>query len=343
MRSKPILLTPLAILLVGMAGLFLALGGDGAGAADGRDLPEPRGPGRTHSAQGELPQRTRAENPTGAPLVVGEDERVRIEDTTAYPFSAVVWLELYNEFDEEIGNCTGTFIGPDAILTAGHCLYDGVDGWVANVAVVPGRDDDFEPFGWEWAADWWVPDGWYDTGADLFDWGIIRMPNSELGDLVGWFYIAELTTETLLADHFEPAIVGYPADAWPPATMWFGWQPWFVDVDEFILYHEIDTYPGTSGAAVFSSNLESEWLGAIVGIHVRGDSLLQLNEAMRIDAFIIADLDEGCIQMGCTFVYYVEEPPPTPTPTVKPTATPSSTPPAGPLGFKLRLPFIGRD
>lgn len=346
MRARPLTLSPLALLLAGIGIVLFTIGSPNAGAESRSGLPAPRGDGVVYS-----PATAPAERSNGAaePIVIGDDDRVRVTDTTVYPFSAIVWLELYNEFDEEIGNCTGTFIGPDAILTAGHCLYDPETGWIANIAVVPGRDEDFEPFGWEWAENYWVPDGWFDTGGDLYDWGIIQMPNSNMGDTVGWLYIAELTTDTLLALDFEPAIAGYPGDAFPAATMWFDWMPFFFDVDDFILYHEIDTYPGMSGSAVFASNFDSEWLGAVVGIHVRGDPVNQLNEAMRIDAFIIADLDQGCVEMGCTFEYFVEEFEPaataTPTKTPTPTATPtkSPTPPLGSLPNKLRLPMIGRD
>ncbi len=343
MRPRPLTFSPLVLLVAGIGVVLFAFASSSAGARDRSELPAPRGDGQTFAPAGPPAARS---NGAVEPIVIDSDDRVRVTDTTEYPFSAIVWLELYDEFDQEIGNCTGTFIGPDAILTAGHCLYDPEFGWISNIAVVPGRDDDLEPFGWEWAENYWVPDGWFDTGGDLWDWGIIRMANSDLGDTVGWLYIAELTTETLLAEDFEPAIAGYPGDAFPPATMWFDWMPWFTAVDEFLLYHEIDTYPGMSGSAVFSSNFDSDWLGAVVGIHVRGDNVNNINEAIRIDAFVISDLDEGCVQMGCTFEYFVEEgTPPTATATATPTATPTKSPTAttGPLPFRLALPFIGRD
>lgn len=345
MRPRPLAFSPLVLLLAGIGIVLFAMASPNAGAQGSSNLPEPRGQGHMYSPSGPKPDRAARAT---EPIIIDSDDRVRVTDTTEYPFSAVVWLELWDDV-EEFGNCTGTFIGPNAILTAGHCLYDPEFGWTADIAVVPGKDEGFEPFGWEWAADYWVPDGWYETGGDLYDWGIISLASTDLGETVGWLYIAELTTETLMADDFEPAIAGYPGDAAPAATMWFDWMPWFTDVDDFLLYHEIDTYPGMSGSAVFSSNFDSDLLGAIVGIHVRGDSVNNINEAMRIDAFIIADLDEGCFQMECTFEYYVEDGVPTPVPTATntptPTATPtkSPTPPLGQLGYKLRLPWVGRD
>ena len=342
MRPQKLSALTIALACAGVV-LLVASAPRGAAADPASSLPAPRGSGEVHTPQRHPANRAIHHEAARQPIIIGNDDRVRITGTTEYPFSAVAWLELYDGDDNEIGNCTGTFIGPDAVLTAAHCLYDPETGWIANVAVVPGRDDTFEPFGWEWAENYWVPDGWFETGGPLYDWGIIKMASSDLGDTVGWFYIAELTTQTLLSPQFEPAIAGYPGDVFPKATMWFDWMPWFTDVDDFILYHEIDTYPGMSGSAVFSSNSDWDLLGAIAGIHVRGDSLNQVNEAMRIDAFIIADLDEGCFQMGCSFVYYVEPAPSaTPTPQPTPTATPTA-PPVGPLNFKLRLPLVGRD
>jgi glutamyl endopeptidase len=282
-------------------------GSSGQAFTAGGDNPERR-PGA------ELPSR-----PFDPGAVIGQDERVRIADTSVYPWRAISHLELYDASDSLFGGCTGTFVGPDALLTAAHCLWDSDTGWTENIAVTPGRDEDYYPYGWEWAETWWVPDAYIDSGGDsAYDWGIIKMADDSLGYTVGWLPVANLTDETLSRSDFTPAVVGYPGDM-PDGTMWGAWKDEFLYVDSVDLAYTIDTYAGQSGSAVFSANTEEWFLGYVVGVHTQGGS--EANYGRRIGETLLGDILDGCSQMGCQIDYYVEEDEPTPTP------TPDTTPP----------------
>lgn len=244
--------------------------------------------------------------------VIGVDERVRITDTTEFPFSAIAYLELEDEFGDVIGSCTGTFIGPDALLTAGHCLWDfDVDDWAEwNIRVIPGKDGDYEPFGYDYAADWWVPDAYIDTGSPDWDWGVIKMPDDSLSAYAGWLTMAVADTGALEAPDFQPVIVGYPGDK-PHATMWGLVRSAFLEVGDFTLYYDIDTAPGQSGSAIWSA-ADGPYLGRIVGIHSQGGSV---NSGSRIDQELLDDVLEGCRVMECTIVTEdITEPEPIPEP-----------------------------
>lgn len=244
--------------------------------------------------------------------VIGADDRIRIRDTTAFPFSTIAYLELEDEDGFVIASCTGTFIGPDALLTAGHCLWDADAGdWSSfNIRVIPGKDGSYEPFGYDYAADWWVPDAYTETGSSDWDWGVIKMPDDSLSFYTGWLSVSVLSTNALEDPLFQPVIVGYPGDK-PEGTMWGLIRPAFLTVAEFTLYYDIDTAPGQSGSAIWSAQ-EGPYLGKIVGIHSQGGSV---NSGSRIDQELLDDILQGCDVMGCTIaVDDVTEPQPQPEP-----------------------------
>lgn len=230
------------------------------------------------------------------PQVIGTDDRQRVADTTQFPYSAVAYLELQDIDGEPIGSCTGTFIGRDSVLTAGHCLWDVTTGdWLADhVRVIPGKDDEFEPFGWELAGDWWVPDAYAETGSVDWDWGLLKMPNDALTVDTGWLGLVVLDQAGLEANGLGPTIVGYPADK-PLGTMWAAGRPRFRAVADFRLFYDIDTGSGQSGAAIWLAG-GGPLFGRVVGIHAQGGTL---NSGSRIDHELLDDLLEGCRVMEC--------------------------------------------
>lgn len=279
-----------------------------------------------------------------AASVIGEDERIQITDTTIFPFSAIAYLELFNDANELFAVCSGTFIGPDALLTAGHCLWDSGRGtWNAKrIRVIPAKEPSFEPFGSQYATDWWVPDGFLDTGgSDDFDWGLIRLPDARLTLDTSWLAVAVLSTATLRDPEFTPAIVGYPVDK-PAQTMWGQARRAFNAVEAYRLFYDIDTSAGQSGSAIWSLN-PGRTLGYVVGIHTQGSGGTGDNSGSRIDRELLDDLRAGCAMMGCKLDSIVEVESATPSPTVQPAATPKPTVPPGPRPFRAVVLALARD
>jgi V8-like Glu-specific endopeptidase len=244
------------------------------------------------------------------------DERARISPTTEFPSSAIAHIEMYVG-DSRTGTCTGTFVSPNAVLTAGHCLYTRETGWADRIAIIPGRDGQVEPFGYAWAEDMWVPRTWVNTLDTYWDWGILRLPDRTLGDEVGWFEIGVLQTSTLESDDFKPVITGYPSDK-QYGTMWTGSQSAFDGVSPAHLTYLIDTFAGQSGAAI-----RRDRDNVVVGIHI--GSVSGTNIGTRIDEEMLDDILTGCADLDCELSYFIEEQPRLPAPTLDPIPTPPDT------------------
>jgi len=284
-----------------LAAVVLVLAVSAAGAAphsrDTRFVSHRDGAGTALTPQGNGPAREPA-------VVLGSDERVRITDTDLYPYSAIAYLDVFH--DTYLTNCTGTFIGPDVLLTAAHCLWDSEEGYAGDIIVTPGKSDSFEPFGSEFAYDWIVPQPWIDSAAtdSLWDYGIVVMVDGALGNEVGWLPVGNYSTQTLARPDFQPAVVGYPGDIGGGTQMWGDSRDAFLAVNDYNYEYFIDTAAGQSGSAIFSTNDAEDFFGYIVGIHVSGG--VTHNEGTRIESTTLADIIEWCSGGYCSVDYYTE-------------------------------------
>ena len=82
--------------------------------------------------------------PQGIEVIIGPDNRVRVNPTTSLPARATVLVTF------SAGRCTGWLINSNTVVTAGHCVHPGGGGSFyppGSYRVYPGRNGSCSPYG----------------------------------------------------------------------------------------------------------------------------------------------------------------------------------------------------
>lgn len=215
--------------------------------------------------------------PKIAETVHGPDNRVRITNTSVYPWRASASL-LITAADNSTWIGTGWFIGPHTLMTAGHVVHiknsgvPGRDGWVKNIKVMAGRNAGTLPYGSVTSTNFRSVKGWTDSGDENYDYGAIIIP-TQLGNTVGWFGFGVYGDPDLVASVGN--IAGYPGDK-PSGTLWYDAHK-IASVGARKVHYDIDTFGGQSGSAVYRIVSGARFA---VGIHAYGGATT--NSATRI-------------------------------------------------------------
>jgi len=233
--------------------------GGQAEAATERTVPVPAGTEAGPSAATE----------GGAESVIGLDGRVWLRDrTTVYPNAAIGRVDF-----RQAGRnywCTGTLIDADTVLTAGHCVHDGLtgaDGWSTSVEFTPGAEGNRAPFGSCRSRELLTLPGWYEQGREYQDLALIQL-DCHVGDTVGWYgYRAAEGVRGLAGVRVH--VRGYPGDkVW--SSLWTMTDRVRASQREMAFY-AADTYGGQSGSPVFNFKACNGAVGAcIVAVHAYG-------------------------------------------------------------------------
>ncbi|MFQ5856714.1 MAG: trypsin-like serine protease [Anaerolineae bacterium] len=169
---------------------------------------------------------------SGGPVpndIRGADNRRRVWTTTEDPYRAIVHLEI-TRADGKPDFCTGFFVRPDRIMTAGHCVYQydsagrplARRGWVNTVKVIPARSWQWEngqrvvkkPFGealtvyletnTAWAGDRF-------PGTHDHDYGFVLLPDQTLFNRINTLFAVQNFVPQIHAN-WNITISGYPCD-----------------------------------------------------------------------------------------------------------------------------------
>lgn len=198
--------------------------------------------------------------------VIGDDDREAVMDTTAYPARAIVQIVYRKRAGLQAHLCTGTMIGPDLVLTAGHCVHGGTRAgrWYTEFEVIPGRNTGAKPFGACAAVETFALNGWTAAAttdeARHFDLGVIRL-DCEIGRQTGWLGLRAMGDDAL---NLPVTVQGYPADKAPEGRQWRSEGTVAALLPDKAFYQN-DTFGGTSGAPVTAG--AEPW---VICVHTNG-------------------------------------------------------------------------
>lgn len=199
-----------------------------------------------------------------AEVIIGPDNRVRILNTTIYPWRAVCALKITAQDNSRwIG--TGWLISPRTVITAGHCVFmHDHGGWAKSIEVVPGLNDAARPYKSGATNNLRSVLGWTQSKNRNYDYGAIILPQSyRPGATTGVFGFGVKDDAYLRNSILN--LSGYPGDKG-------GNQQWFMalrtkSVSARVITYDIDTFGGQSGAPVWVKVGNTR---TAVGIHTNG-------------------------------------------------------------------------
>lgn len=325
----PLILATLG--LVGLAAAAFAQGGEGEGVPDGYE------PIR-QQLNGERADAFSSSSGGGAKVggahVFEADDRVRLHETTEYPWRTVVLMET--EWQGGIVTyCTGSLVGDFTVLTAAHCMYNGErGGFATSVTVAPAADGyGAFPFGLGYGAAISVPTGWSTDPTPEFDFGLLHLGDTDFGSAARPYPPVAAATDAMLNESsYLVGTAGYPSDK-PFGTMWAtATSASNIFVEDNVLVTWLDMVQGQSGSPVHLQGDDFFYTVGIVSMELTLAGSPSHNEVARLGDTRVAALEAYCDGEPLCSVetrYFEDEPlPPTSTPTsVPPTNTPTTGPP----------------
>lgn len=210
-------------------------------------------------------------------LLASTDRRARVatSNLTKYPERTIGALN--NSEDAGQTSCTGTMVGPRAVLTASHCVLD----WDGSADTLegffhPGQTNTTHPNAGGTAVEWSGFLARNYTAGVQWDYAILFLEDRPTAVQLGWLGIAWWTSSSSYVG-VNARLLGYPRRTYqcaasPHPLLWCdGWMyrdQAYLDPYAYFtsnrLRYDIDTQDGQSGSAVFTS-IGGDW--AVLGVH----------------------------------------------------------------------------
>ena len=208
-----------------------------------------------------------------------------IQNPLEYPYSAVCYIS--SRFGDIYRRATGFLIGPNLLMTAGHCIYgDKTKDGIVNptfpdeIIIYPGGYEDengdiTSSYGTAKVEIAYLQEDFYDytnenSSIDMadFDWSLCVLDN-DIGYETGWFDIA-IASSNIANERI--CVVGYPDIDTRNMYMYTGT---ILQVKTYYFSYNTETVDGVSGSPVF---LDNDSTYSILGIHSNDENAIRINE-----------------------------------------------------------------
>lgn len=211
-------------------------------------------------------------------IIPGVDGRRRIEDTSKYPYSIHVQIEMEFPGGNAYGG-SGSMVGPHHVLTCAHNVYDiAKKCWALKIDIYPGRNKKSAPFGKLSVTRAYIFENWTNKEDKQFDIALLVLDQS-IGFLTGWGGICSSNNKSFVNEKFH--ITGYPSDRGLD-EMW-SMNHVIKQIHPETFDYEIDTASGQSGSAIWSDRWGQP---TIIGVHTLGANLCNSGVRITSDKFM---------------------------------------------------------
>ncbi|MDR0964301.1 MAG: trypsin-like peptidase domain-containing protein [Clostridium sp.] len=140
-------------------------------------------------------------------VVIGTDDRISIpspDESGEYRNTVYISTTL----NGITYGASGFMIGPNAVATSGHVVYNATHGWITSATVTPARrsSNPISPYGTATAIAYECGYNYANGGSADDDWGIIYL-DSNIGYSVGWL---GLRWQSASYNDSSVSLIGYP-------------------------------------------------------------------------------------------------------------------------------------
>ena len=230
--------------------------------------------------------------------VIGTDDRIRITNTTAFPWNTHCFLDItFNpeKVSEPYGRGTGCLVSPYMVLTCAHNIYDYKSGsFIEKMTVRPGLRQEhknstpIEPYGSKDIVGFGIAPEFVDNNNVVYEYGAVFL--DEPFDGINTFMPVEFSL-SLSNEYINTAyIAGYPGVVKTGTAqvetesyaLWDASGPINEIYKDAILY-TTDTSEGDSGAPIRNREFSIDPY-RIIGIHSRSSNEEKINGGSRLGA-----------------------------------------------------------